>query len=379
MLRCFIAICLGSLMAAPTAFGQLESTRSTVYDYYSEEKVNPAWEKDIITADGPNHSNLRDRKGALASKQSAVALGIAISNLTKVAESYNQGFQTGIANLVAATNDMPKNGITIGLVIPLEISETRTAIEGFIVAQEYSSAYNTDILTIHFTQSLVVQPKIVCPYVTDGGMTTNNLDGSFKDSNFPGSNWTNVFSVTLGDTEYENCHKCYVPRLAWMQDATVWFDTAVKWGTDRGVDYGNIVHTAFGEELFSGTLTNFNNHTYVEIKDGAILGDGFIPFPVITNFTGTGWISGDMSGLVLDGNAGSVYEFHGDNLSGFETMEIIYEEDGEPVVEIALPFTFSNGTLSATMGAFTDEHAPFRIEMTSPIGSFRIPVVFQFP
>ena len=161
MLRCFIAICLGSLMAAPTAFGQLESTRSTVYDYYSEEKENPAWEKDIITADGPNHSNLRDRKGALASKQSAVALGIAISNLTKVAESYNQGFQTGIANLVAATNDMPKNGITIGLVIPLEISETRTAIEGFIVAQEYSSAYNTDILTIHFTQSLVVQPKIV--------------------------------------------------------------------------------------------------------------------------------------------------------------------------------------------------------------------------
>ena len=86
-----------------------------------------------------------------------------------------------------------------------------------------------------------------------------------------------------------------------------------------------------------------------------------------------------MAGLTLDGNAGSVYEFHGDNLSGFESMEIIYEEDGEPVVEISLPFTFSNGTLSATMGAFTGGNAPYRIEMTSQIGSFRIPVVFQFP
>ena len=379
MARFCIATIIASLIASYTAFGQLESTRSTVYDYYSEEKENPAWEKDIITADGDNYSNLRDRKGALASKQSAVALGIAVSNLTKVAEAYNQGFQTGIANLVSATNNIPKNGITIGLVIPLEISETRTAIEGFIVAQEYSSAFNTDILTINFTQSLAVQPKIICPYVTDGGMTTNNLEGAFKDSNFPGSNWTNVFSVTLGDTEYENCHKYYVPRLAWMQDATVWFYTAVKWGTSRGIDYGNIVHTAFGEELFSGILTNFENHTYVEIKDGAIMGDGFIPFPVITNVTGTGWISGNMAELTLDGNPGSVYEFHGDNLEGFETMDIIYEEDGEPVIEMSLPFSYSNGILTATMGEFTGEFSPYRIEMTSPIGSFRIPVVFQFP
>lgn len=379
MARYFIATCIASLMAAFAALGQLESTRSTVYDYYSEEKVNPAWEKDIITADGPNHTNLRDRKGVLVSKQSAVALSIAVSNLTKVAEAYNQGFQIGIANLVAATNNMPKNGITIGLVIPQEISETRTAIEGFIVAQEYSSAHNTDILTINFTQRLVVQPKIVCPYVTDGGMTTNNLEGSFKDSNFPGSNWTNVYSVTLGDTEYENCHKCYIPRLAWMQDATVWFDTTVKWGTSRGIDYGNIVHTAFGEELFNGILTNFNNHTYVEIKDGAIIGDGFIPFPVITNVTGTGWISGNMTGLTLDGTSGCTYEFRGDNLSGFETMEVVYEEGNEIVTEISLPFSYGNGMLSATMGEFTGTHSPYYIIMTSSIGTFRIPTTFQFP
>ena len=360
-----------------SAYGQLESTRATVYDYYSVEKEVPAWEKDIITADGPNFTNLRDRKQALASKQSTVALGIAISNITKIAEAYNVGFQTGITNLVAATNDMPKNGITIGLVVPLELSETRTAIEGFIAEQEYNSAKNTDILTIHFTQSLVVQPKIVCPYITDGGLTTNLLEGSFRDANFPGSNWTNIFTYTVGDVEYENCHKFYVPRLAWMKDATVWFDTNVKWGTDKGINYGNIVHTAFGEELFNGTLTNFNNHTYVEIRDGAIVGDGFIPFPAITNISGTGWVSGDISGLTISGQQGSVYIFSGDNLSGFESLDVVYSDGGDTGTEISLPFTYNEGTLTATMGEFSKEHSNYTLVMTSPIGTITIPVTFS--
>lgn len=381
MTRYFIAALVFTVISASVALGQLESTRGTIFDYYSEEKVCPAWEKDIISADGVNYSNLRDRKGVLASKQSAIALGVAVSNLTKVAEAYNDGFYTGITGLIAATNGIPKNGITIGLVIPLEISETRTAIEGFIVEQEYSSEFNTDILTIDFTQNLAVQPKIVCPYVTDSCMTTNLIEGSFKNSNFPGSNWTNVFSVSLGDTEYNNCHKLYVPRLAWMQDATVWFDTPIKWGTSKGIDYGNIVHTAFGEELFSGVLTNFNNHTFVEIKDGAIIGDGFIPFPGITNVTGTGRISGNgTEDLVLDGNAGVVYEFHGYNLSGFETMNVVHDGDGgEPIIDISLPFTYNNGVLSATMGTFIGDDPPYRIELTSPIGGFIIPVEFQGP
>lgn len=377
MAKKIIAYSFIGLLSVLAAYGQLDSTRATVYDYYSEEKEVPAWEKDIITADGINFANLRDRRKALASKQSTIALGIAISNLTKVAESYNIGFQTGIQNLVAATNDMPKNGITIGLVVPLELSETRTAIEGFIAEQEYDSAKNTDILTIHFTQSLVVQPKIVCPYITDGGLTTNLLEGSFRDVNFPGSNWTNIFTATVGDVEYENCHKLYIPRLAWMQDATVWFDTNVKWGTEKGINYGNIVHTAFGEELFNGILTNFNNHTYVEIRDGAIVGDGFVPFPVITNFSGTGWISGDISGLTLNGQEGAVYVFRGDNLSGFENLDVVYSDEGDTGTEISIPLTYSKGALTATMGAFSQGHSNYNLVMTSPIGTITIPVTFS--
>lgn len=273
-----IATFLVSCAAIFAAHAQLESTKSTVYDYYSEEFMSPTWEKDIITADGPNFSNLRDRQGALAARQATVAEAVAVSNITKVAQAYNAGFQAGIANLVSATNGMPKNGITIGLVMPLEISEQRTAIEGFVAAQEYSHEFNTDILTIHFTQSLAVQPKIACPYITDGGMTTNVIEGTFRNTNFPGSNWTNVYTVTVGETTYENCHKLYVTRLNSMLDATVWFSTNVRWGTDNGIEYGIIVHTAYGEPLFNGTLTNYVDKTYVVIKDGAIMQPGFVSY-----------------------------------------------------------------------------------------------------
>ena len=279
MYRKAIATILVACAAFLDSHGQLESsTRSTVYDYYSEEFLSPAWEKNIITADGPDFSNLRDRSGSLVAKQEAVAESIAVSNLTQIALAYNNGFQSGITNLVSATNGMPRSGMTIGLVIPLEISEQRTAIEGFIAAQEYNREFNTDILTIHFTRSLAVQPKIACPYITDGGMTTNTIEGTFRNTNFSGSNWTNVYTVTVGETTYENCHKLYVTRPLSMYDATVWFNTNVRWGTNDGIEYGIIVHTAYGEPLFSGTLTNYVDRTYVVIKDGAIMNPGFISY-----------------------------------------------------------------------------------------------------
>lgn len=256
---------------------QLGMDRSTTYNYYSEEKDNPAWKKDIITADGPGLTNLRDRQGVLASKQATIAIEIAASNLQAVASSYNEGFLRGIENLQGATNGIPNHGLTMGLVMPLSPSETRTAIEGFIVEQDYDEASNTDILTIHFTQSLAVQPKIVCPYIMDGGFITNRIAGSFRDTNFVGSNWTNVYTVSKGDEIYENCHKLYVKRPVSLIGYTAWFNNNVRFGTDEGIDYGNIVHTAFGEPLFSGTLTNHVDQTYVVIKDGAILEPGFVP------------------------------------------------------------------------------------------------------
>lgn len=257
---------------------QLNSNSATVYNYFSEEKDNPAWQKDIITADGENYSNLRDRQGVIAAKQEAIAIEVAASNLIHITQAYNLGFQKGIANLVAATNGIPETGFTFGLVLPLVPGETRTAIEGFIVEQEYSQDFNTDILTIHFTQSLAVQPKIVCPYIYESGFTTNLLAGTFRDMNFAGSNWTNVYTVVKGEVTYDNCHKLYVPRPAALAGYTASYDSHVRYGTDEGINYGSIVHTAFGEPLFSGILTNHINHTYVVIKDGAIMEPGFISY-----------------------------------------------------------------------------------------------------
>ena len=374
------AILLTGVSVAANA--QLGAERSTIYNYYSATKESPAWQKDIITADGPDYRRLRDRQGVLADKQRILALEVAVSNLTKVAESFNEGFQTGIANLVEATNNIPKDGYTFGLVMPLSPSETRTAIEGFIVDQQYDPEHNIDKLSIHFTRDLKVQPQIVCPYVLDGGMTTNQIKGSFKSRHYLGSNWTNKFTITRGEITYDNCHLLFLERPASLQGFTTWFDSMVKWGTSQGIDYGAIVHTAFGEELFNGTLTNFNNHTYVNIKDGAIMGDGFIPFPAITNISGTGYVEGDVTGLTLKGSPGETYLFKGDNLSGFSEIKVVYEDGAEgeepSATEIVLPLSYENGVLSATMIVWEPQHTTYFLVMDSTIGSYTIPVVFEF-
>lgn len=380
------AILLAAISVAANAQlenAQLGSERSTIYNYYSVTKESPAWQKDIITADGPDYTRLMDRQGVLADKQRILALEVAVSNLTEVAKGFNEGFQTGIENLVEATNNIPKHGYTFGLVMPLAPSETRTAIEGFIVDQQYDSVHNIDKLSIHFTQDLKVQPRIVCPYVLDGGMTTNLITGSFKSRHYPGSTWTNKFTIARGEITYDNCHLLFLERPAALQGFTTWFDSMVKWGTPQGIEYGAIVHTAFGEELFNGTLTNFNNHTYVTIKDGAIMGDGFIPFPAITNISGSGYVEGDLTGLTLNGNPGGTYLFKGDNLSGFTEIKVVYEDGAEgeapSATEIVLPLSYENGVLSATMITWEPQHTAYYLVMTSPIGSYTIPVVFQFP
>lgn len=269
---------LATILSCYCVFAQTKSGSSVTYNYYSEEEDNPTWLKDIITAGGENYSVLYDRQGVLATKQNTVALDIAVSNTIAVAAAYQTGFESGIANLSEATNNIPTSGFTMGLVLPLVPSQTRTAIEGFIVDQEYDVTNNTDILTIHFTQDLSVQPIITCPYITDGGMTTNHIKGAFRDTNYAGSNWTNVYTVVLDEVTYDNCHVLYVKRPISLLNYTAAFGSVVRWGSDDGIDYSTIVHTAYGQELYSGTLTNYLDHTYVVIEDGAILEPGFISY-----------------------------------------------------------------------------------------------------
>ena len=88
---CFYCLAIEHVNSSDTD-GAVESNKrdgllgeSRVYHYYSDEKDNPAWRKDIITADGPGLSNLRDRQGVLASKQASVAIEVATSNLQQMA------------------------------------------------------------------------------------------------------------------------------------------------------------------------------------------------------------------------------------------------------------------------------------------------------
>lgn len=348
--RMLFAVCviLTCASMSVSVFGDLGSARAVVYDYYSSEREFPAWQKDVVTACGTNFSTLLDRQGVFAPKQEIIAESIAVSNMHAVAESYKEGFENGKAQLVAATNDMPRAGISIGLVCPLEPSESRTAIEGFIVEQSYDEGNNLDILTIHFTQDLKVQPRIVCPYVYDGGLTTNYLAGTFSPAQIPQSDWTNVYTVTLGDVDYDNCHKLYVQRPEFMRDATTWFNTNIRWGTDEGIDYGLIVHTAFGEPLYTGVLTNYENATWVAISDGAIVSAGFVKYAVVTNYGGSGVIGRTSDGrLSLHGAAGSTYVLTGKNLDEILLAEILDRSGNEGTPEPAeLGLSYTNGTLT---------------------------------
>jgi hypothetical protein len=252
-----------------------QDKNTVMYNFYSPEVDSPMWIKDLLSTDAKDEKYLHDRQKAVASQLRVGEERSVVSNVTKIANAFNEAFEEGIKKLEEATNNIAKTGITIGLKFPFEPSATRTAIEGYIVSNAYDEANNTDIYLIHFTQDLKVQPNVVFPYIMDGGLTTNNITGVFKDRRYDNSNWTNVYRAVERDIEYNNCHLCYVQRPEQLRQITVWTQPHLKWGSaTSGIDYGNIVHLAFGENLFTGILRDFETQKFIEIKDGAIMGDG---------------------------------------------------------------------------------------------------------
>lgn len=272
---CYVPLFVFTLIAV---YGQEKG--SVVYNYFSSEVDSPMWVKDFITVSGEGRTQLNDRQGVIASLASVMVERNVASNIIRVANTYQEAFDEGIEKLEEVTNNIPKTGFTIGLMMPLEPSATRTAIEGYIVSNAYDEVNNTDIYLIHFTQSLKVQPNVVFPYVMDGGLTTNSIAGTFRDSRYPGSVWANVYRAVVRDVEYDNCHLCYVQRPEQLRQVMVWTQPHLKWGSAiHGIDYGNIVHLAYGENLFTGILRDFTNHKFLEIKDGAIMGEGAQGYP----------------------------------------------------------------------------------------------------
>lgn len=273
-------LCFGLIFVFPIVVGYGQDKNTVVYNFFSPEVDSPVWVKDLLATDKEEHLQLYDRQKAVASKLQVVEERTVVSNVTKIANAFNAAFEEGIKKLEESTNNVAKSGLTIGLMMPFEPSATRTAIEGYIVSNAYDEVNNTDIYLIHFTQSLKVQPNVVFPYVMDGGLTTNNITGSFKDRRYPGASWTNVYRTVVRDVEYDNCHLCYVQRPEQLRQMTVWTQPHLKWGSaTQGIDYGNIVHLAYGENLFTGILRDFTNHKFLEIKDGAIMGEGVQGYP----------------------------------------------------------------------------------------------------
>lgn len=215
---------------------------------------------------------LNDRKKIVATKQTATTIAVATESLIEVEQQYKNGFDTGIAALSAATNSKPNHGFTMGFKFPFPLSGTREALEGYIAKHEYDSANNCDILWLHLTKSLAGKQTWLVPFVSDSGMTTNRCTAEWTNPAYPGSSYTNVYSLTVGETEYDNIHKLYVPRPDEYQDFVVWYDPHMKWGrVDIGIVYDGIGHTAFGGELlYTGVLTDLVNSVTLTVEDGAV-------------------------------------------------------------------------------------------------------------
>jgi len=260
---------IAALLAVLAADAQLGS--SYMLEYQTNFTVK-AHKRMVATASGDTEKApnvLHDHGGVLVSTATAAALEQAAANVGGVAAAYRAGFAQGTNELHTALTTSVNSGTVVRLEFPLARTDTRATMM-YVPKQEYVGGY--DYFYVHFTRPLGITPVIEVPYVWESGMTTNRVAGTWK---FSGSDWTNVYSVTVGGIAYTNCHLLRASRPVAVSGAPLFYNPNGKFGKEGvGVNWGNIVLTVDGRPTYSGSLTNTADHTFMDIFNGAILEPG---------------------------------------------------------------------------------------------------------
>jgi len=251
------AILAWAAVCAAAAFAQLGADRgSTNVVYYSSVHTAPQRIKERITErhDSTGY-HLMDRKGVFASIAELVAQQVTVEGAQQVAESWMQGFSNGVAELEAAWSQAPTNGMYIAVDIPYDPTESRAAIDIYVVSNHYDSVSGYDLLWVYFNH-VMPKPIIEVPYQC--GSMVKRVAGSWS---VPGTaaNWTNVYTVARSSFTYD-CHLLFVERPTEYVGAVMNLKRVGSFGNpETGISWGKVQTTYNGRPSITATLTDGTN------------------------------------------------------------------------------------------------------------------------
>lgn len=252
------AILAWAAVCAAAAFAQLGADRgSTNVVYYSSIHSAPARIKERITQrhDSTGY-HLMDRKRVFAQLAQLVAEQVTVAGANEVAEAWKQGFSNGVESLQAAWANAPTNGAYLAVEIPYDPTQSRAAIDIYVVSNHYDSVTGYDLLWVYFNHELP-KPTVEVPYTCGG--ETKRVAGTWKPAG-TAANWTNVYTVVKGGYTYDNCHLLFVERPPEFVGAVMNLKRVGNFGNpETGISWGKVQTTYNGRPSITATLSDGTN------------------------------------------------------------------------------------------------------------------------
>lgn len=228
----------------------------------TETAVVAPFSKDVVA--GREDGTLLDRQRKLWPRLEAIAIRNGITNMEWIVTAYTNELSQAMAELAAGTNSLPREGLCIGLRFPLDNTSERKALEGYVVDQHYDAERGYDVLRIHFTKN-VVEPRVALEYVSEASVFTNVVEGSWRVSQYLGSNWTNKTSVTWKNWTYDNVHTCFFKRPAGCSAMPLRVNPHLGWNLSG---WGSTIVSVDGKETITGTAYDTQHGRYATFKNG---------------------------------------------------------------------------------------------------------------
>lgn len=230
------------LLLPLAAFAQLGATATTNRVYVSETITEPAWKRQVVMKSGATGEIFND-SGAVGSAAESAAAGEAAEHAAEISDAANVAMTNAARVLTDAGANAATNAIALALVVMPETS--RTNLTAYVVKTETDGV--TDTQWVWYNRKIDLAPNRYVVYQTYDRATTNKVEWT---------DWTNAVTVVKNGRTWEGCHVCTVTRPTWAQGGTCLDLPNDRLGGPSGFDFGDLLLTMGGQQLYTGFVTN---------------------------------------------------------------------------------------------------------------------------
>lgn len=253
----FLVIAL-SVALCDMALAQLAATAgATNIVIVSESIEEPAWKRQVVmqSEDG----SIFNDGGMVGSAAESAAAGEAAEHAGEISDAA----KTAMTNAVQALTDASENAATnaIGLALVVMPETVRSNLTAFVVKTETDGV--TDTQWVWFNRRIDLAPSRYVKYETYGRSTTQKAEWT---------DWTNAVTVVHNGRTWEGCHVCTVLRPVWARGGTCLDLPNETFGGPNGFDFGDLLLTSGGQQLYTGLVTNGVTGDVLYFSNGFCMG-----------------------------------------------------------------------------------------------------------